>query len=657
MASVFLNDLANDYLNPSSQGCINPLFTVDENDLDKKDNSIESLKNTSKSSNRAKTTLTFEDDIDNIIAVTSVDQGIVNKKPKKASVSVADCLACSGCVTSTEAVLITNTFSLESLNEAISDCENGQQTCLVFTVSEPSIVDLTRYFDNTDGLHEVYEKLETYLTMELNADMVISATKANYVSLLEQKTEFIHRYRNSMATSNGLYPAQKSSPVVNNDVEPKPSVAVSSEETRFVSSLKSTHHIAGRDESSNFHTKIPFLVSTCPGWVCYVEKTAPFAIPFLSSVKSPMSISGVLLKHHIYPSSACERSRRRVFHVAIMPCHDKKLEAGRKDLAWNQVMNENDRNIKLVPDVDLVITTAELLQLLRESATKSKSDSLSQYLSSLSLPCPENTKHSEKERRTFTKQSEKERSIFSAFSDDGSPFLAAPTASHSASTSGAYADFIFREASKEMFGVDLSTEALSWMPKSPRNSDLKEMTLYRNEEQGSYKYSLRKESNSFPVLRFAQAYGFRNIQAILQRMKKSGKMGCNYDFIEVMACPSGCMNGGGQIRHDASPADTVLTSNFLGQEDHLITNQEKGRESPGDVRKRMQRNISILQQRNVFDASSSMIIKRVYSEYLSSGDTFNNEARRLFHTRFHSVPKLELSSGIVEGVNPDDTKW
>jgi iron only hydrogenase large subunit-like protein len=38
------------------------------------------------------------------------------------------------------------------------------------------------------------------------------------------------------------------------------------------------------------------------------------------------------------------------------------------------------------------------------------------------------------------------------------------------------------------------------------------------------------------VLRFAAAYGFRNIQGLMRRIK-SGK--CPYDFVEVMACPSG----------------------------------------------------------------------------------------------------------------------
>ena len=46
------------------------------------------------------------------------------------------------------------------------------------------------------------------------------------------------------------------------------------------------------------------------------------------------------------------------------------------------------------------------------------------------------------------------------------------------------------------------------------------------------------------VLRFALAYGFRNIQTVLRKVKQGLN---NYDYVEVMACPSGCVNGGGQI--------------------------------------------------------------------------------------------------------------
>ena len=37
-------------------------------------------------------------------------------------------------------------------------------------------------------------------------------------------------------------------------------------------------------------------------------------------------------------------------------------------------------------------------------------------------------------------------------------------------------------------------------------------------------------------MKFAIAYGFRNIQNIVQKIKR-GK--CPYHFVEVMACPSG----------------------------------------------------------------------------------------------------------------------
>jgi iron only hydrogenase large subunit-like protein len=50
------------------------------------------------------------------------------------------------------------------------------------------------------------------------------------------------------------------------------------------------------------------------------------------------------------------------------------------------------------------------------------------------------------------------------------------------------------------------------------------------------------EQNGKVILRFAAAYGFRNIQNIIRNIKR-GK--CDYDYVEIMACPGGCLNGGG----------------------------------------------------------------------------------------------------------------
>lgn len=51
---------------------------------------------------------------------------------------------------------------------------------------------------------------------------------------------------------------------------------------------------------------------------------------------------------------------------------------------------------------------------------------------------------------------------------------------------------------------------------------------------------------------FARAYGFRNIQNVVRRLK-NGKS--HYHFVELMACPGGCANGGGQPR--PSPQEAI----------------------------------------------------------------------------------------------------
>lgn len=63
-----------------------------------------------------------------------------------------------------------------------------------------------------------------------------------------------------------------------------------------------------------------------------------------------------------------------------------------------------------------------------------------------------------------------------------------------------------------------------------RNADLQEVSV---------------DCGGGAVLRGAIAYGFRNIQNFVRKLKARQ---CPYDFVEVMACPGGCLNGGGQVR-------------------------------------------------------------------------------------------------------------
>ena len=82
---------------------------------------------------------------------------------------------------------------------------------------------------------------------------------------------------------------------------------------------------------------------------------------------------------------------------------------------------------------------------------------------------------------------------------------------------GGYVEHVFVAAAKSLFGVD--TPDLNYTVK--RNNDLQELTLTVDGQK---------------KLKFALAYGFRNIQNIVPKIKQKR---CPYDLVEIMACPSG----------------------------------------------------------------------------------------------------------------------
>ena len=94
--------------------------------------------------------------------------------------------------------------------------------------------------------------------------------------------------------------------------------------------------------------------------------------------------------------------------------------------------------------------------------------------------------------------------------------------------SGGYMEHVFRTAARDLFGQELPPGPLPIV--QGRNADIQECSLIINGQR---------------VLHFAAAYGFRNIQGLMRKIK-IGK--CEYDYVEVMACPSGCLNGGGQAK-------------------------------------------------------------------------------------------------------------
>ena len=115
-----------------------------------------------------------------------------------------------------------------------------------------------------------------------------------------------------------------------------------------------------REESAEFLRRLetgenlPLMTSCCPAWVKYVENERPEFLKNLSTARSPMQMFASVLKENYRKKDA--EDGRTTFHIAIMPCTAKKMEAARPEFT------QEGR-----PDVDLVITTRELVDMIREA--------------------------------------------------------------------------------------------------------------------------------------------------------------------------------------------------------------------------------------------------------------------------------------------------
>ncbi|XP_049716389.1 nuclear prelamin A recognition factor [Elephas maximus indicus] len=113
---------------------------------------------------------------------------------------------------------------------------------------------------------------------------------------------------------------------------------------------------------------------------------------------------------------------------------------------------------------------------------------------------------------------------------------------HDGASSDGYLAHVFRHAAKELFGEDVEKVTC----RALRNKDFQEVTL---EKEGEV------------VLRFAAVYGFRNIQNMILKLKK-GKF--PYHFVEVLACPGGCLHGRGQAQAEDGHVDKALLRQMEG---------------------------------------------------------------------------------------------
>lgn len=63
----------------------------------------------------------------------------------------------------------------------------------------------------------------------------------------------------------------------------------------------------------------------------------------------------------------CFSRPEEVYHVTVMPCYDKKLEAARDDFVFQFESHAEGREseINMISEVDSVLTTGEVLELIQ----------------------------------------------------------------------------------------------------------------------------------------------------------------------------------------------------------------------------------------------------------------------------------------------------
>eukprot|EP01134_Creolimax_fragrantissima_P008249 CFRG8249T1 len=483
------------------------------------------------------------------------------KKLEKATISLADCLACSGCITTAESILITaqsqkELYRVLEANACLSrgekvykdvetDANGGEETTayervvdedvkmklVVVSIAPQSIASLSVKY----GLSatEVVKKVGAFLR-SLGVHFVFDVSMARNFSLIESQHEFVRRHK--LVTKNGVDSKGKKGSEL-----------------------------------------LPMLASACPGWVCYAEKThGDFILPYISTTKSPQQIMGTLVK--TYLADKLEISGAEVYHVTVMPCYDKKLEASREDF-YNDILATRD--------VDCVITTAELDTIFTE-----KGEGFNSVEATPGCTAYDSLMHAG--------ESGVWKWDLHKFVNGGDVLEAhAPTNNveltrHQGSVSGGYVEHVLLYAAKELYGLEPETLAFNTL----RNKDFQECIL---EKEGEI------------VLRGALAYGFRNIQSLVQKVKRGKSV---YDYIEVMACPSGCVNGGGQLKDSNSAAQKELVTK-VGETYESLPIESSALQDP---------DVDVL-----------------YRGWLGGSDS--DKSRKMLHTEYHAVEKM--TSGLT----------
>ncbi|MCC8179493.1 MAG: [FeFe] hydrogenase, group A [Planctomycetes bacterium] len=228
------------------------------------------------------------------------------------------------------------------------------------------------------------------------------------------------------------------------------------------------------EEAKEFQAKLekgenlPLFTSCCPAWINFCQSKYPEMMKHVSTCKSPMQMLAAVIKEQY------RDAYHKVVHVAVMPCTAKKYEAARPEFSLNGE-----------PVVDYVITTQELIHMIKESGL------VFEDLEAEAVDAP-----------------------FGAMSGAGVIF----------GVTGGVTEAVLRKISSDKSATNLRRIALTGV----RGMEgVKETRIPAGTRE----------------LRIAMVSGLANAAKLIESIKAGVE---HYDFVEVMACPGGCVSGAGQ---------------------------------------------------------------------------------------------------------------
>ena len=233
--------------------------------------------------------------------------------------------------------------------------------------------------------------------------------------------------------------------------------------------MEESNELINKIKSGN--TQMPLFTSCCPGWIRFVETKHPDLMPYVSTCKSPMEMFGAVIKD--YYKEADKESGLKTVHVAVMPCSAKKYEAARDEFKTDGF-----------PDVDYVITTQELIKMIRE---------LGIQFNEIEPSAPD------------------------------MPFSISSGAGMIFGTTGGVTEAALRRV------ADNSQFAMKEI----------EYSGIRGFDGVKTAYATLGDT----ALRIAVVSGLGNADKLIEKIKTGEEQ---FDFVEIMACPGGCVAGAGQ---------------------------------------------------------------------------------------------------------------